>query len=179
MQGFLPSHMTPWVLWITRVETPSVLCTIACVVIPCPIWCSSPSLPSLCTFGLPAFPFRLVRKYLSEALAPGLTTKLSTGMQDLESKAHTGPLAIVQIFLCFAIFLGRCPGSSKGTPLSRRYRCLCLITYSWLFFSTILNSREAFFLLRGDGFPSSNCLKPLTSPSFPDVWLTQGFSVFG
>lgn len=87
------------------------------------------SLPSLCTFGLPAFSFRLVCKYLSEALAPGLTTKLSTGMQDLESKAHTGPLATVQIFLCFAIFLGRCLGGSKRTPLSRRYRCLYLITY--------------------------------------------------
>lgn len=171
--------MTPWVPWSTRVETPSVLCTIAYVVIPCPIWCSSPSLPSLCTFGLPAFSFRLVRKYLSEALAPGLTTKLSTGMQDLESKAHTGPLAIVQIFLCFAIFLGHCPGGSKRTPLSRRYRCLYLTTYSWLFFFTILNSREAFFLLRGDGFPSLNCFKSLTNPSFPDVGLTQGFSVFG
>lgn len=129
---------------------------------------SIPSIPL--NFGLPAFSFRLVCKYLSEALAPGLTTKLSTGMQDLESKAHTGPLATVQIFLRFAIFLGCCLGGSKRTPLSRRYRCLYLITYPWLLFSTILNSREAFFYWGEMVFPPQ---------TISNLWLIQAFLMFG
>ena len=70
------------------------------------------------------------------------------------------------------------PGSSIHGIFQARVLESGAIAFSVLF-STILNSREAFFLLRGDGFSSSNCLKPLANPSFPDVWLIQGFSVFG
>ena len=138
MRGFLPSHMTPWALWGMRVQTASVLCAIAYAVIPCPIWGSSPSLPSLWTLG---FQLSLSDFCVNTWVKPWLLDSLPSSPQGCRTwrARHTQvPLQLRKSFFVLLYSWGVVWEAAKG-PLYPEGTDVCILSLT-ADFSSLLSS---------------------------------------